>query len=117
MRAISDLTKDEAIDLWKDNGTELATIFSNEKILKTLREKNMFEAIKVMNNECEDEVRKILLWLDPTPITQFNLFPREAEFVRDIGSEEQTSFFTSTPTEAAETASGDVTENTEEQTS
>lgn len=114
MRRIADLTPDEAIDLWWENGDELSALFSNEKI-KEARKGETDEFVKTIIRECPDEIKKVLLWIDPEPIKPFNLFPRVTDFILGMKSEGTADFFTSASKTEASTVSADATENTEGQ--
>jgi hypothetical protein len=112
MRRIADLTPEEAIDLWWDNGDELSALFNNEKIKEAKKGKNS-DFVKAIIRECPNEIKKVLLWLDPDPITPFNLFPRVLDFILGMQSEGTADFFTSAAKTEASTVSADATENTE----
>lgn len=113
MRRISELTPEEAMDLWYENGAELAALFNNPKI-EEARNTEGADILKVMLKECPDEVKKVLLWLDPEPITPFNLFPRLFDFLTDMNSAGTADFFTSACKTEGSTVSADATENTED---
>lgn len=116
MRQLSELTPEQAIDLWYDCGNELSAIFNNGKI-KEAKEIGAKDMLKAMLAECPDEVKKVLLWIDNEPITPFNLFPRLMNFIAEMGSEGTNDFFTSACKTEDLTASADHTENTEDKDS
>ncbi len=113
MRKISDLTPEEAIDLWYENGDALVKIFNNPKV-EEARNDDKKDVMKVLCEECRDEIIQVLTWLDPSPITPFNLFPRLVEFMTDVGKEGTADFFQCASKTEALTASADATENTED---
>lgn len=113
MRKISELTAEEAIDLWYECGDALTTIFSNPKV-EEARNDDKQDVMKVLCEECRDAVIKVLTWLDPEPVTPFNLFPRLVGFMTDIGKEGTADFFQSASKTEALNASADATETTEE---
>lgn len=116
MRVISEFTIDEAMDFWDECGVAMHNIFSNEAVSKALSDKlKNTEICKLIANQCQEDVKKVLLWIDSTPITPFNLFPRMMAFLNDVTrTEEVAGFFTSTEQTGDENASGAAMDNTQE---
>ena len=117
MKRLSDYKDEEAIELWADLFDPITDIIADAETRNMLRKKGpVILKAKELLKKHSTEVKNVLLRIDPTPLNGFNIMVRLVSILNEItDSPEIQSFFESSAgEEKAETSSGNVTENTED---
>lgn len=115
MKRLSDYKNEEAIDLIADLLEPIAVIIN---AIRTEKEgcKTKVELVSKLIKDHKNEVKSILLRIDPTELTAINIVSRMTSFLMDMqADEDMLYFFNSAANEMENTSSGGVTETTTEE--
>lgn len=120
MKKLSDFKDEQALDLLADVFEPAVKIVVDEEFIKAVDKGNRLEAVKIAIKNHKSEVMEILAAMEGVPVEEFhcNIFTlpmRLGEVISDIMKEpELMAFFTQQGGKKSKTASGSVTESTEE---
>lgn len=120
MKKLSDFKDEQALDLLADVFEPAVKIIVDEDFTKAFDKGNRLEAVKIAIKNHKSEVMEILAAMEGVPVEEFhcNIFTlpmRLGEVISDIMKEpELMAFFTQQGGKKSKTASGSVTESTEE---
>lgn len=121
MKRLSDYKDDEIFDLMGEIGEDISAItmevaetskrFSGKNVSETELSKKM---IGNLFKNRKEELKRVLLAIDDTPITGGNLYLRTLYLVTDINGGDMANFSDSSEQKKEPKSSGSVTENIEE---
>lgn len=116
MKRLSDYKNEEAIELWVDLMDPILNIFEDEEVRRgVIGEASALRKAQTILRLHKGDAVKLLLRIDPTPVTGLNIITRLIDVLSEIeNSEEFGSFFGSHRQGVTEDeSSGSATENTE----
>lgn len=92
MKRLSDYNVDEAFDLMDKFSEDIAILTSNEGIIAIAKDKKLTDEEKMKKNvsylfkNYKEELKRVLMAIDQTPINGANLYLRTMQFLSDINS-------------------------------
>lgn len=117
MKKLSDYKDEQAIELWADLLDPLVEIFKDQRIIDAFRSgKPTIVLAQEMVKSHANEVSKMLLTVDPTPLNGLNILIRLVGVLNELTEDPTLSDFfgLSAAVKKQETSSGSATENTED---
>lgn len=117
MKKLSDYKGEEAIELWADLLEPIGTILADKEVQTALSTQgSAMQKVQAVLKNHKSEASKILLAIDPTPITGLNIIARLLDLVLEIeNSEEFSGFFGSAQQKTEDESFGSVTESVSEE--
>lgn len=115
MKKLSDYKDEQAIELWADLLDPLVEILKDQRIIEAFRSgKPTIILAQEMIKSHANEVSKMLLIVDPTPLNGLNILIRLVEVLNELTEDPTLSDFfgLSAVVKKQETSSGSATENT-----
>lgn len=92
MKRLSDYNVDEAFDLMDKFSEDIAILTSNKGIIAIAKDKKLKDEEKMKKNvsylfkNYKEELKRVLMAIDQTPINGANLYLRTMQFLNDINS-------------------------------
>jgi hypothetical protein len=117
MKKLSDYKDEQAIELWADLLDPLVEIFKDQRIIDAFRSgKPTIVLAQEMIKSHANEVSKMLLIVDPTPLNGLNILIRLVGVLNELMEDPTLSDFfgLSAVAKKQETSFGSATENTED---
>jgi len=115
MKRLSDYQGEAAIELWAELLEPIGAVLQDEEVRNALSEKgtSTMHKVQAILKTHKADASKILLTIDPTPLTGLNIIARLLDLVLEVeNSEEFAGFFGSVQQRTEEESSGSVTANT-----
>ena len=115
MKRLSDYKNEDAIELWADLLEPILNIFEDEEVRKgVIGEESALRKAQTILRLHKGDATRLLLRIDPTPITGLNIITRLIDVLSEIeNSEEFGSFFGSQRQGKEDASFGSAMENTE----